>query len=130
MQNFLFFEEIYILSCSVFVLRTIVHLHETACGWNALLQGNINLVTRALAAVGKKMEIIPDPVTVHYHLPDGLSVKVHREYEDFVNELYSRFPHEKAGIDGFFGECWRVQTLFSAALFFTALLFPQLFCYA
>ncbi|CAM6102441.1 unnamed protein product [Calypogeia fissa] len=71
-------------------------------------KGNINLVTRALAAVGKKMELIPDPVTVHYHLPDGLSVKVHREYEDFVNELYKRFPHEKAGIDRFFGECWRV----------------------
>jgi prolycopene isomerase len=77
-------------------------------------KGNINLVTRALAAVGKKMEIIPDPVTVHYHLPDGLFVKVHREYEAFLSELYTRFPHEKAGIDGFFGECWKVFNALNA----------------
>jgi phytoene dehydrogenase-like protein len=84
--------------------------HRISCG-SIVLQGNINLVTRALAAVGKKMQLIPDPVTVHYHLPDGLSVKVHRGYEEFVNELYTRFPYEKAGIDGFFGECWRVSIL-------------------
>ncbi|KAL2629499.1 hypothetical protein R1flu_014185 [Riccia fluitans] len=71
-------------------------------------KGNINLVTRALAAVGRKMELIPDPTTVHYHLPHGLSIQVHRKFEDFVSELYKRFPHEKAGIDGFFGECWSV----------------------
>ncbi|KAG6555365.1 hypothetical protein Mapa_002591 [Marchantia paleacea] len=77
-------------------------------------KGNINLVTRALAAVGRKMELIPDPTTVHYHLPNDFNVQVHRKFEDFVNELYKRFPEERAGIDGFFGECWRVFNALNA----------------
>jgi hypothetical protein len=32
-------------------------------------QGTTNLITKALAAVGKRMETIPDPSQVHYHLP-------------------------------------------------------------
>jgi phytoene dehydrogenase-like protein len=31
--------------------------------------GTTNLITRALAAVGKKMETFPDPTQIHYHLP-------------------------------------------------------------
>eukprot|EP00897_Mesotaenium_endlicherianum_P004272 jgi/Mesen1/3873/ME000207S02882 len=70
--------------------------------------GNVNLITRALAAVGKKMDLIPDPTTVQYHMPGGLSVTVFRAYEEFVAELTARFPHEAEGIRGFYGECWRV----------------------
>lgn len=32
-------------------------------------QGTTNLITKALEAVGKKMQTLPDPTQVHYHLP-------------------------------------------------------------
>jgi hypothetical protein len=57
------------------------------------------------------MELIEDPVTVHYHLPNSLSVQVHREYDDFLRELISRFPHEEAGIRTFYAECWKVCSI-------------------
>jgi len=56
------------------------------------------------------MDLIPDPVAVHYHMPNGLSVLVHRDFEEFVQELVKRFPEEEAGVRGFYGECWRVST--------------------
>jgi hypothetical protein len=28
-------------------------------------------MTRALAAVGKRLETVPDPTQIHYHLPPG-----------------------------------------------------------
>lgn len=71
-------------------------------------KGSINLITRALAAVGRKVELIPDPTTVHYHMPNGLSVRVHRDYEAFLYELTNLFPHEAAGIRTFYDECWKV----------------------
>ncbi len=71
-------------------------------------EGTTNLLTRALAAVNRQIETIPDPVQIHYHLPDNLEVKVHQEYEDFLTELSSKFPHEAAGIRKFYDECWRV----------------------
>ncbi|XP_010553409.1 PREDICTED: prolycopene isomerase, chloroplastic [Tarenaya hassleriana] len=71
-------------------------------------KGNLNLITQALAAVGCKMEVIPDPTTVHFHLPNNLSVRVHREYDDFIKELISKFPHEKEGILKFYSDCWKI----------------------
>lgn len=71
-------------------------------------KGNLNLITQALAAVGCKMDVIPDPTTVHFHLPNNLSVRVHREYEEFISELTSKFPHEKEGILKFYGICWKI----------------------
>ncbi|XP_051152390.1 prolycopene isomerase, chloroplastic [Andrographis paniculata] len=71
-------------------------------------KGNLNLITQALAAVGCRMQVIPDPTTVHFHLPNSLSVRVHKEYDDFVAELVGRFPHEKDGILKFYGECWKI----------------------
>ncbi|XP_039113861.1 prolycopene isomerase 1, chloroplastic isoform X1 [Dioscorea cayenensis subsp. rotundata] len=71
-------------------------------------KGNLNLITQALAAVGHKMQVIPDPTTVHFHLPSNLSVRVHREYDDFITELINNFPHEKDGILGFYNECWKI----------------------
>ena len=32
-------------------------------------EGSTNLITRALAAVGKTVETSPDPTQIHYHLP-------------------------------------------------------------
>jgi prolycopene isomerase len=76
--------------------------------------GTTNLITRALAAVGKKLDTVPDPTQIHYHLPaskahpDGLEVKVWRQYEDFIKELGDRFPAERVGIKKFYDECWKV----------------------
>ncbi|KAG6388500.1 hypothetical protein SASPL_149928 [Salvia splendens] len=70
-------------------------------------KGNLNLITQALAAVGARLEVIPDPTTVHFHLPNGLSVQVDREYNKFISELISKFPHEKEGILKFYGVCWQ-----------------------
>jgi prolycopene isomerase len=71
-------------------------------------RGTTNLLTRALAAVDMKLETIPDPVQIHYHLPNNLEVKVHREYDQFLQELTAKFPQEKVGIKKFYDECWRV----------------------
>lgn len=71
-------------------------------------RGTTNLLTRALAAVGQQIETIPDPVQIHYHLPQGLDLKVHRDYEKFLQELTAHFPHERQGIRRFYDECWRV----------------------
>ncbi|PKU64801.1 Prolycopene isomerase 2, chloroplastic [Dendrobium catenatum] len=71
-------------------------------------QGNLNLITQALEAVDCKLQVIPDPTTVHFHLPDNLSVRVHREYDMFISELVNHFPHEKEGIHRFYNECWKI----------------------
>ena len=71
-------------------------------------QGTTNLLTRALDAVNVSLETIPDPVQIHYHLPQGLDLKVHKDYENFLQELTAYFPHEKAGIRQFYDECWKV----------------------
>ena len=71
-------------------------------------EGTTNLITKALASVGKKINTVPDPTQVFYHLPNGLEVKVWRKYEEFIDELVSKFPHEEAGIKKFYGDCWKV----------------------
>ncbi|KAH0451163.1 hypothetical protein IEQ34_018462 [Dendrobium chrysotoxum] len=71
-------------------------------------KGNLNLITQALDAVDCKLQVIPDPTTVHFHLPDNLSVRVHREYDIFISELVNHFPHEKEGIHRFYNECWKI----------------------
>ncbi|MGF1486902.1 MAG: carotenoid isomerase [Prochloraceae cyanobacterium] len=71
-------------------------------------QGTTNLLTRALDAVNMSIETIPDPVQIHYHLPDNLELKVHKDYEKFLAELTAIFPHEKEGIRKFYDECWQI----------------------
>lgn len=58
------------------------------------------------------MQVIPDPTTVHFHLPNNLSIQVHREYSEFIAELTDKFPHEKEGILKFYSECWKVYFSF------------------
>lgn len=77
-------------------------------------KGTTNLLTRALDGVGMSIETIPDPVQVHYHLPDGLDLKVHRDYEKFLQELIAHFPHEEKGIRQFYDECWKVFNCLNA----------------
>lgn len=71
-------------------------------------EGTTNLLTRALAAVNMSIETIADPVQIHYHLPHNLDLKVHREYENFLQQVITYFPHEKEGIRKFYDECWQV----------------------
>jgi prolycopene isomerase len=71
-------------------------------------QGTTNLLTRALAAVNQSITTFPDPVQIHYHLPNQLTLKVHRDYENFLQELIAIFPHEAKGIRKFYGQCWQV----------------------
>lgn len=59
------------------------------------------------------MQVIPDPTTVHFHLPGELSVRVHRGYNEFIAELINKFPHDKEGIHQFYNECWKVCHSFS-----------------
>ncbi|HIK56044.1 MAG TPA: carotene isomerase [Synechococcales cyanobacterium M55_K2018_004] len=77
-------------------------------------QGTTNLLTRALAAVGQQIDTIPDPVQVCYHLPDGFDLKVHRDYEKFLQALTATFPHEAKGIRQFYDECWAVFNCLNA----------------
>jgi prolycopene isomerase len=77
-------------------------------------QGTTNLLTRALAAVGERIETIPDRVQVQYHLPDNLDIKVHQDYEQFLQELFVKFPHESQGIRKFYDECWQVFNCLNA----------------
>lgn len=71
-------------------------------------RGHTNLLTRALADVGQHCETIPDPAQLAYHLPDGLSVAVDRDYERFLADLTALFPHEAQGIRAFYDTCWQV----------------------
>ncbi|KAM3113057.1 carotenoid isomerase [Phormidesmis sp. 146-33] len=71
-------------------------------------RGTTNLLTRALKAVDMSIETVPDPVQIHYHLPNGLALKVHKDYEKYIRELSDRFPHEEKGIRQFYDECWKV----------------------
>jgi prolycopene isomerase len=77
-------------------------------------RGTTNLLTRALEAVNVSLETIPDPVQIHYHLPNELDLRVHRDYKKFLQELTARFPHEKKGIHQFYDECWQVFNCLNA----------------
>ncbi|MCC5598353.1 carotenoid isomerase [Nostoc favosum] len=70
--------------------------------------GTTNLLTRALSAVNVSQEAIADPVQIHYHLPQGLNLKVDRVYEKFLQNLIAHFPHEEQGIRRFYDECQKV----------------------
>ncbi len=77
-------------------------------------RGTTNLLTKALEAVEMSLETVADPVQIHYHLPDGLELKVHRDYERFLQELITIFPHEAKGIRAFYDECWKVFNCLNA----------------
>ena len=77
-------------------------------------EGTTNLLTRALEGVNMSMETIPDPVQIHYHLPNNLELKLHKNYDKFIEELTAKFPHEKIGIRRFYDECWQVFNCLNA----------------
>jgi prolycopene isomerase len=71
-------------------------------------RGTTNLLKRALETVNVSLETIPDLVQIHYHLPDNFDLKVDRDYDQFLQNLTAKFPHEKEGIRRFYDECWKV----------------------
>ncbi|WP_269622597.1 carotenoid isomerase [Prochlorococcus marinus] len=71
-------------------------------------QGYTNLLTRALLDAGEACETIPDPVQLVYHLPEGDTVVVDRDFRSFISNLTILFPHEKKGIQSFYKVCWNV----------------------
>ncbi len=71
-------------------------------------RGFTNLLTRAISDVGEDCETVPDPVQLKYHLPKNLKITVNRDYEKFISQLSQIFPHEKKGINKFYGTCWKV----------------------
>ena len=66
-------------------------------------KGYTNLLTRALADVEEQIEKIPDPAQLEYHLPNKLNIVVDRNYDQFISDLTSCFPHEEKGIKQFYG---------------------------
>ena len=68
-------------------------------------EGYTSLLTRALKDVNEKCETIADPVQLEYHLPNGFSISVDREYEKFIYKLSEQFPHEREGINKFYETC-------------------------
>ena len=71
-------------------------------------KGHTNLLTRALADVNERCEVIPDPSQLAYHLPDNLNIVVNRNYNQFISDLSERFPDERIGIKKFYDKCWEV----------------------
>ena len=71
-------------------------------------KGYTNLLTRALRDVNEKCETIPDPVQLEYHLPNNLNISVDKNYTEFIKKLHKKFPHEKEGINKFYGSCKKV----------------------
>ena len=71
-------------------------------------KGTTNLLTRALEAVNVSQQTIVDPVQIHYHLPNGLDIKVDRIYDKFLQNLIAYFRHEEQGIRRFYDECFKV----------------------
>ncbi|KAF6002655.1 hypothetical protein F1559_001128 [Cyanidiococcus yangmingshanensis] len=78
--------------------------------------GSTNLLTKALAAAGERLETVPDPVQIHYHLPERAlqHLRVYRDEERWLQELMDRFPTEREGIRRFYKECWQVFNALNA----------------
>ena len=76
--------------------------------------GTLNLHTRIFNRLGVNVRTIPDPVQIHYHLPNGFEVPVFYDKERFLGVLIQRFPHEEAGIRAFYQELEAVYDILNA----------------
>lgn len=70
--------------------------------------GSLNLHTRIFQRLGISLKTIPDPVQIHYHLPNGFEVVTYYDRERFLSELIQRFPREAKGIRAFYDELEKV----------------------
>jgi len=66
--------------------------------------GTLNLHTRIFRKLGIEVATIPDPVQIHYHLPNDFSLPVYYDRHAFLDALAARFPHERHGIEKFYME--------------------------
>ncbi len=66
--------------------------------------GTLNLHTRIFRRLGVEVRTIPDPVQIHYHLPDDFTVAACYDRRAFLGALAARFPHEAEGITKFYRE--------------------------
>ena len=66
--------------------------------------GTLNLHTKIFKKLGIAVATIPDPVQIHYHLPQGFTLPVYYNLQAFLAALSARFPHEEEGIRKFYQE--------------------------
>jgi prolycopene isomerase len=78
------------------------------------LSGTLNLHTKVFRKLGIEVKTIPDPVQIHFHLPNGLSVPACYDRELFLRSLVLLFPHEAEGIRKFYDELEDVFRILSA----------------
>jgi prolycopene isomerase len=78
------------------------------------VSGTLNLHTRIFRKLGIDVQTIPDPVQIHYHLPNGFAVPTYYDRHAFLDTLAARFPHEAEGIHNFYGELDDVYDILSS----------------
>ncbi|NTW82568.1 MAG: FAD-dependent oxidoreductase [Chlorobiaceae bacterium] len=76
--------------------------------------GTLNLHTKIFRKLGIEVKTVPDPVQIHYHLPNGFSLPVYYDRQAFIDRLAARFPHEKKGIAEFYRELEEVYDILSS----------------
>ena len=76
--------------------------------------GTLNLHTRIFRKLGVDVRTIPDPVQIHYHLPNGFSIPACYDRHTFLGALAARFPHEAEGIKRFYHELDEVYDILSS----------------
>ncbi|MBM3163427.1 MAG: FAD-dependent oxidoreductase [Chlorobi bacterium] len=76
--------------------------------------GTLNLHTRIFRRLGIEVETVPDPVQIHYHLPNGFNVAASYDRRMFLDALAERFPDEKDGIEQFYRELEDVFDILSS----------------
>jgi len=76
--------------------------------------GTLNLHTRIFRKLGVEVRTIPDPVQIHYHLPNGFTIAAGYDRKAFLEALCSKFPHEAYGIKNFYSELDEVYDILSS----------------
>ena len=76
--------------------------------------GTLNLHTKIFRKLGVEVPTVPDPVQIHYHLPNGFNVAASYSRQGFLDSLAARFPHEKKGIEAFYSELEDVYEILSS----------------
>lgn len=76
--------------------------------------GTLNLHDRIFRKLGIEVPVIPDPVQIHYHLPDAVDIPVYYHKEKFLSGLIERFPREERGIRAFYRELESVHEILSS----------------
>jgi len=65
--------------------------------------GTTCFIRKVLDEIGETLDVVHDPIQIHYHLPGGRELRTHKDRDRFLDELVALFPHEAAGIRRFYG---------------------------